>query len=84
MLVLWIADQVEVHVFDDGHASWAVGGAQTGQIVAEDEVETGGRSLFAGCGQDRRFERVASAVKRRSESRPSYAAPGREKAFQAA
>ena len=39
VLVLWVADQVEVHVFDDGHVSWAVCGAEARKVVVEDDVE---------------------------------------------
>ena len=39
VLVLWVAAQVEVHVFDDGHVSWAVCGAEARKVVVEDDVE---------------------------------------------
>src|SRR3546814_9478384 len=39
VLVLGMADEVHGHVFDDGHVLGPVPGAQTGEVVVEDDVE---------------------------------------------
>src|SRR3546814_13614153 len=48
VLVLGMADEVHGHVFDDGHVLGPVPGAQTGEVVVEDDVEQDRKSVVEG------------------------------------
>lgn len=46
MFVLRLTYEVHGHVFDDGHVFGAVSGAQSGEIVVEDDVEDPVEAIF--------------------------------------
>ena len=57
VFILWIAHEVQGHVFDDGHVLRSVVAAEPGQIVVEDDIEDPMQAVFdAPVGAHRRRE----------------------------
>ncbi len=44
--VVFGADEVDVHVPDEGHVLWAVSGSQPDEIVGEDDIEDPVEAVF--------------------------------------
>ena len=46
MFVLWLTDEVHGHVFDNGHVFGPVSGAESSEVVVEDDVEDPVEAIF--------------------------------------